>query len=342
MHALNASNLLALGLLEEAQSTYEETIAANDFAHSAPFDQKVFKSREHFIKCLMKEPVDRFVHLNYFIFSVKADLIHFDNCDISWLDWITGISLSHYNLVGRPKKYYLPSFNTFFSAVERVICQRIIREGQYPGIHKTLWHDGHAVDSALERMDERINHLADEYRLCFFKTEKCTTIDDICAPELFIFKSLRSLSCNKNDHKVVPDSMSVLLINKNESINIPVHRCLTCGRTFIGEQTLKLFISDFGLPFISRKYDSSYKADYPEYEMSELYSFGYNVRQNGMTKEDRRALLTFLLKNKKMSNFQIVRDLENAINRFENQANFILAVQKWKEDLRFVHDISQS
>lgn len=78
------------------------------------------------------------------------------------------------------------------------------------------------------------------------------------------------------------------------------------------------------------------QADFDDYSnQSKLYSFGYNVKANGLSKKERRDLLVNLYETKKMSDFEIRRDLNDNIHRFENYFNFVNAVEKWKDDLWF-------
>lgn len=337
MHALNINNLFAFGILEEAYQTYEETIEANDYAQHAPVNQKRYKSREDMIRQAMREPLNRFVRSNRFIFSDEAKEIDLDSRDIMIFDGISGMSLSHYNNVKAVKKHHLPTINTFFDALESVICQKMIRDGEFQGISRTFWLEKKAIDMAMERMDDRINRLAKVYRSQRFRREQCTTtLEQVVVPNLIIFKSLWAISCNVNKHKVIPNTTRALLVNEKKYIDLPTFKCLTCGRTFIGEQSLKLFVSEYGLPLVSREYDSSYEIDYSSFGVSELYTYGYNVRQEGMPKEERRALLICLLETGKMKKFDIVRDIEKAIKLFENRPQDALAVHKWREDLDFL------
>ena len=292
------------------------------------------------IRQMMREPLNRFVQSNRYIFSDEAKQIILNSHDIARFDAISGISLSHYNIVGLAKKYHLPSFNAFYDALESVICQKMIRDGEFQGISRTFWLEKKAIDMAMEKMDDRINRLAKVCRSQRFRREQCTTtLEHVVVPNLIIFKALWAISCNVNKHKVIPDTTRALLVNEKKYIDLPTFKCLTCGRTFIGEQSLKLFVCEYGLPLVSREYDSSYEIDYSSFGVSELYTYGYNVRQEGMSKEERRALLICLLETGKMKKFDIVRDIEKAIKLFENRPQDALAVHKWREDLNFVNSL---
>ncbi len=341
MHALNSKNLFAFGILEEAYNTYEETIEANKSANTAPFDPKVYKSRNEMISRAMNKPLNQFIKSNRFIFTSNAEKIHLNNKNILLFDGTTGISRAHSYIHGYPADFHLPSFNAFFNALEVVICLRMIQTGRFPDM-PNAYVTNERITTAIERMDERINRLANVYRTQLFQPTPCSLSEEIIPPEFIIFKSLRSLSCNINNHKIIPDSKPVWIVGKNMYVSIPIHKCCTCGRTFIGEQTLKQFIPEYGLPFFSHKYDGSYPPDYSLFKQSKLYSFLYNVQFDGMSKEDRQGLLELLYKTKSMTYFEIARDLNDDINQFERNPEFYGAVKRWKEDLKYISDLVES
>ena len=137
MHALNASNFLALGILEESYSTYEETKKANEYAHKAPLDQKHYSSRAHFVQSSMKKPLGRFVQSNSFLFLSGDRPLYLNLHDIFMIDYFSGISRfflsrSCTNIISR--RYHLPSFNSFFCAVEKAICHKLILKGEFENI----------------------------------------------------------------------------------------------------------------------------------------------------------------------------------------------------------------
>ena len=89
-----------------------------------------------------------------------------------------------------------------------------------------------------------------------------------------------------------------------------------------------------------KNYNNTYK--YVFNGESELHQYGYNVVDGRMSEEERRLLLVELLKEKKMTRFQIMRDIENAIGLFDDDYRFLNAVSKWKSDLLFISEYSMS
>lgn len=65
-------------------------------------------------------------------------------------------------------------------------------------------------------------------------------------------------------------------------------------------------------------------------------------REGKLSEEERHLLLVALLKDNKMTRFQIMRDIENAIRIFDDDYRFINAVSKWKSDLLFISEYSIS
>ena len=148
--------------------------------------------------------------------------------------------------------------------------------------------------------------------------------------ELTVYKTLYNISCNVNKHSVIP-SIGVLEVDDRE-ISIPLHYCEMCKKAFIGKESLKFYTKTCG-DFQTTIYE---EPDYfGDLQRSELYRYGYNVRADGMSRKQRRNLLVSLYETRKLTEFQIRRDLEKNIFMFKNNKSFRFAVKKWNEDLEF-------
>ena len=224
---------------------------------------------------------------------------------------------------------YCISFSRFIQYIEYFIVRAILSVKQKTDKRIT-------EDEVFEEVDFRIGVVAK------VKREKYITE---CAEEtrepavLYVFSSLHSITCNLNNHIIEPYECTIPLLAEAKQITIPAHRCKECEKVFIGEQTLKEYVKEYGWLFARRISDNSS----PEYSWfaleSKLHSLGYNVVEGEMTTQKRRQLLELLIQRKAITYFEACRDIENAINMFCNRRNFASAVEKWRSDLRFIGDL---
>ena len=159
------------------------------------------------------------------------------------------------------------------------------------------------------------------------------------------FYNLKSISCNRNNHEVISERFGVPFDKPEKLVFLPVHRCLNCGRVFIGIETISVYENHYGkllLPILNDIDEKPFKSNsitWGQFGESELHKTGYNVQQGKMTDSERHELLEKLIRTKSMSTFQICRDIENAISIFENRPGYCDAVRKWKDDLLFVNEL---
>lgn len=73
---------------------------------------------------------------------------------------------------------------------------------------------------------------------------------------------------------------------------------------------------------------------------SELYSWGYNVQSDGLTKNERHFLIRALIKYKLMDEFSIERDLLKNLKNFRKMPFMDMALEKWERDLEFLKSIT--
>lgn len=168
--------------------------------------------------------------------------------------------------------------------------------------------------------------------------------DDFVTPEagLNIFQSLSLILCNFQNHIVIPKLYRADFIGNPSQVLLPVHYCKTCGRCFIGVKTLAIYEKMYGKFFVQINHEKNQGLGnnfFSELNSeSLLHSLGYNVVKGGLTEKERRELLVYLLRNEKVSYFQICRDLENAIRIFRDVETHQVAVSKWIADLEYVSE----
>ena len=153
--------------------------------------------------------------------------------------------------------------------------------------------------------------------------------------KLYIFTNLSLTSCNSQKHKVIEASVPLLSKIEHHYIDVPVHKCLTCKRTFISEEMWKLYMKHG----IEHAYYAQEETDYDVFRKeSQLHSLGYRVGANGMDVYERQLFLMGVLNKKQMTLFEIERDITNAINIHQNNSRMYDSVSDWKDDLKFLGD----
>lgn len=327
---LTVKNLACIGLLDDFYQLYFdiETVYCTEFEQTKSVD-KVQTNTMGKIRKL----IDTFLSQTTYVFTKEYDKLH-PNADamkitMRFLDVKPYIKTSHKHMMGFEVR--MESIKRFLEIFEIMIADILVRRKSHDGVYIS-------PDKAIEEINNNILLLAKNSA-----GENLLSSDTCNKEKLIIFKSLSLISCNTKTHKVVPLWLSVSPINSNSTIKIPVHHCLTCGRIFIGKETLKVYENMYGKLLIKTVDESN--VDTENYILageSELHQYGYNVIHGKMSEDERHSLLIALIKENKMSEFEIKRDIENAIRIFDGRYSFALAIQKWKNDLKFISEYSRS
>ena len=99
------------------------------------------------------------------------------------------------------------------------------------------------------------------------------------------FYNLKSISCNRNNHEVISERLGVPFDKPEKLVFLPVHRCLNCGRVFIGIETISVYENHYGkllLPILNDIDEKPFKSNsitWGQFGESELHKTGYNVQQ---------------------------------------------------------------
>ena len=195
-------------------------------------------------------------------------------------------------------------------------------------------------------IDSRIEKLAADIEKKLFENVDEDNLSLPHSDEVWVFRNLSSLNCNTEAHEVKTVTLSVVLIDKPLRIDIPTFYCRGCDRYFVGEETLNIFRQEYGRMFIKTRPIIGEDVSQTRFKRfrteSELYSWGYNVIDGEMSAETRRKLLFMLFKERKMTKFEICRDIENAIRLFNGRKNYENALSRWREDLEYVNRLDMS
>jgi hypothetical protein len=125
-------------------------------------------------------------------------------------------------------------------------------------------------------------------------------------PFFSVYKALHLISCSLNNHEIEKEIVEVRSCDQRKTIHLPVHYCLTCGRFFLGQQTLEVYEREYGRLDFDFRYDNNWldgctitdSYDYEHNGESKLHQLGYNVIQNYYSEETRHKILINLLEIK--------------------------------------------
>ena len=326
--SFNEANLAIMGLYDTVydmytnlRTIYGTAIEQFDSTH-LPFPRKA----DDACRSQVRRVLDAFLSHHTSFFSRDYDKLHINAYglnDFSMLD------VQH----GKKPLHITVRFITFHSFLDELFCIiiRIIaqrRNRQYPE---------REIDVVFEEVNQHIDSLATQYRKRILVTPSNRMVCE--DNHLFVYSQFSLISCNQKKHTIVSDTFCAEKIDGSGFYNLPVHRCTSCGRKFIGKYTLDFYQREYGKIYVAVQKDcdtdqpSAFTGLHPE---TKLHSLGYNVVEGQMSETDRRNLLILLLQSGKITYFEICRDIKNAIHTQQHLPFRTPAVAKWKSDLIFL------
>lgn len=315
--AINESNLAVMGIYDDVYNMYKNIHSRySSMLNHAPLTFSYVCREEK--KCIKyaKTDINDFLSRHTAFFTDKYPKLHVDIHDMgsfrflqsSWKDLTVSYSLSN--------------FHTFLSLLFNVINRCISRYNyeQHPA----------SADDSTTSLAQYIDRLANQFRKMRVSASISDTADaPVDTDDIYVFSSLSLISCNQKNHVVQPREFIAHKINGTGCIELPIHQCTTCGKRFIGKQTLLVYQKEFGRFFISSKTDSSNNITFDNWRLeSRLHATGYNVVEGDLSEKERQDLLTFLLDHNIMSYFEICKDIESAIATHSILDRYDQAVEK--------------
>ncbi len=321
----NKQTLAKIGLLDEFYDLYIELEDIYFQKHLEMLEKGIhlFQLRKYAISAV-KKAVDKFFEDKAYLFTDEYKYIHPNNDTINALNFLE-YKHGPLNKLAFKITIKAESFEAFIEEMYElalgIIYSRILREKPRANLEYVTYK----VKTQFEKIvDQSTPDVSIQLRT-------------LPLAEVIVFKSLSSISCNINNHTVINDRIEVSLIDTNETVLLPVHRCTDCGRVFIGNETLKEYKKLYGKMLIAiREENISNNTLFDKFGESQLHRAGYNVVEGKSSQEQRRMLLDKLVETGSMSEFEISRDIITAINIFKNRIGYEKAVNKWREDLLYV------
>ena len=325
----NRKDLLRLGILEETADLYYNLIdvfrCAYDNALEIYGEKNLLLGDK--VKALAvkqyRQLLDAFLKSYTYIFTENFEILRTNaSC-------MKGFSM----LNSRTKKlsviYRLITFDEFIveltQLVFRIVDNRIRHEKPKIPTEVVVEHIQTAINNNIVNAD---------------KIRTCSTPQSVISDEtaLVVFRNLSSIYCRAEKHAIVPMLQRVEFLEKDGAMMIPVHRCLTCGKVFVGYETIKVFEQSWGKFKIKIDVQHSYceKGAFPElHKESKLHHKGYNVIAGKLSEKERQDLLVHVLEEGELTYTDICATIEKNIRMFSNSDYHRQAVEKWKLDLSF-------
>ena len=154
---------------------------------------------------------------------------------------------------------------------------------------------------------------------------------------LYIYKG--NISCHQKKHLIVP-ATAILFDELGREIRLDVEFCPHCDRYLLNYVSFARYRERYTVLIGKLKMIATTGA-YGELELapeSPLKLCGYNVSQtNGLSVTARQYILSKIIHDGIMTKNEVIRYLEHFINLNGAKKENSFAVQKWCEDLDFVH-----
>ena len=213
----------------------------------------------------------------------------------------------------------------FQSVITRAICDEV----QNVDASYTIFQ---AVKDVNNRLKDRMELRRLECRIP--NNEQCLPTD---AP-LFLYDALNRIGCKVNQHEIVPEKYYVRHNDGMTTIVLPVHYCKDCDRYLCGRISYSLFMDYFkGMHLEIRDAIPGGDGNWKFRTESKLHRLGYNVVEGSLKPVERKELLVSIMESKAISYFEIVATIEQNIHTFGTNPRMQNAVEKWRDDLFFLH-----
>lgn len=199
----------------------------------------------------------------------------------------------------------------------------------------------YTMKRALEKEADYLWQIEDRVRGIFETMEKPTDGVGFGAT-LFIYKG--KVLCHKHSHPLVP-ATAIIYDEQDRAIELDVEYCPICKRYMLNYTSYEQYRERHGL-LIGKLKMISGNGTGGEFEMaseSPLKLCGYNVSQaDGLSAATRQFLLAKIIHDGIMSKLDVIHYLEHFINMNGAKKENVLALEKWCDDLDFVHKYNKN
>ncbi len=314
-----------IGILDEAFDLYMkiEKLAGEIFFREKEKGKEVWLSE---VQGYYEKPVMEFIVSHKDVFLLENKVV-----DSKWIERF----FSGFKAIDEE---FGKGFHVTFKAIDfAYFLWQIVRVAVNIACVQDKTRDWQTIDTEVNK---KIRMLAEKQRekkrSVEFEWENPAIAEDK-KKEVWVYGNTENLSCVKERHPVESRTLYTPLVGRVGYVKLPVRYCKKCDKYFVSEQTIAVFEMVYGKLILRKRREKNDHVNFSNFNIeSELHSFGYNVRENGMTEKERHAFLASLLANHIMTEQEICRDIENAIRIAESNYKMQAAVIRWERDLFFV------
>lgn len=199
----------------------------------------------------------------------------------------------------------------------------------------------YTMKRALEKEADLLWRIEEQISSIFDTTDKPTDGVGFGAT-LFIYKG--KVLCHTQKHPLVP-ATALIHDDQDREIELDVEYCPTCKRYMLSYTSYEQYRERHGLLIAKMKMISGNSSG-GEFDMASegpLKLCGYNVSQaEGLSATTRQFLLAKIIHDGIMTKLDVIHYLEQFINMNGAKKDNVLALEKWCDDLDFVHKYNNS
>ncbi len=141
--------------------------------------------------------------------------------------------------------------------------------------------------------------------------------------------------CVKNHSEKIKSYTALVPTVSDERKKYPINifYCSNCQRYFVDSEAIEKFVKR--RIFLRLKFNTEYTGGELR-AFSELTLFGYTVKEGAMSDGERQGLLKYIIESRLMKKHEIIKQLQWNIDYIGKGPNKESAVEKWRDDIRFV------
>ena len=198
----------------------------------------------------------------------------------------------------------------------------------------------YTMKRALKVTEENLRFLEIDIRLVFNKMTAPEKVAGV-GETLYVYKG--NIYCRQNKHQIVP-ATATLYDNCGREILLNVEFCPQCQKYLLGHSSFLQYREKHDI-LVGKLKMISLTGDYGDFELaaeSPLKLCGYTVSQSlGLSSASRQYILAKIIHDGIMTKLEVVHYLEHFINMNGAKSENKIALEKWYDDLDFVHRYNQ-
>lgn len=155
--------------------------------------------------------------------------------------------------------------------------------------------------------------------------------------EVVIYRSINNTCKNRHKESVEQIPLDVVHIKTKKVIRLNGFHCKKCNKNFITLDAIERYTSIKYMPQFKCTLSSDFSNKLNDVSMLALY--GYTVKADYLSKDERHDIIDYVIENKIMTPLDVIHLLEFNIKFKSNNLSMKNAISKWEDDIRYVYKI---